>query len=131
MKILRMRHVAIEVDRPFWDATIGWYAHLGFAIESKGSDIIDGRPLSWVKLGDGFNTIELVLGREGHIALEVDRIDEDQYYNISPDGYRIQFIRDPCGNLIELVERKEEVNAEKLHQEQGAPEDHSGDRDQP
>jgi catechol 2,3-dioxygenase-like lactoylglutathione lyase family enzyme len=101
-----LRHIAI--CSKYYEASCEYYHSLGFATVSYGSDSINGRGIFWRKLSDGIVTIELIFGEqvEHHIAFTVDQIDESKYYCIAPSGHRVQFDRDPSGNLIEFVERK-------------------------
>ena len=39
-----------------------------------------------------------------HLAIEVDAVSRDAYYYVTPGGYKVQYIKDPSGNVIELVE---------------------------
>lgn len=106
MKSRGIRHIGI--CSKFYEASCEYYEALGFEVISHGSEKINGRGIFWRKLSDGHTTIELIFGEEveHHIAFTVDCIDESKYYCIAPSGHRIQFDRDPSGNLIEFVERR-------------------------
>lgn len=105
-----VRHVGIPAKH--YEATIKYYEDLGFAMVKSGRDVIDGRECIWRKMTDGILTIELLFGdrqNEPHIALTVDAIDESKYYYRTPSGHRVQFDRDPSGNLVEFVERRAKI----------------------
>ena len=91
-----------------WDDLIYGDSDANRILGGFGEDVIDGRSVVWCKMTDGLNTIELVFGEQAqhHISFTVDQIDERKYYYTAPSGHRIQFDRDPSGNLIEYVEKE-------------------------
>ena len=118
MKCLGLRHVGIRIDGKRWRQTVAYYEALGFTRAGpEQSELIDGRPASWIKLTDGLVTLELIAGRDPHLAFTVDEINADNYYYVTPEGYRVQFDQDPSGNVIEFVE-KGSGNVEKLYKDE-------------
>lgn len=108
MKCKGMRHVGIEIDIAKWTPTIDYYEALGFVKCGEDIEIIDGVAVGWQKLTDGIVMIEFIRRRESHLAFEVDEIDKNKYYYVTPAGHLVQFDRDPSGNLVEFVELKKE-----------------------
>ena len=112
MRALAVHHVSINVDD--LDGALAFYTeHLGMHMRTDRPELgIDG---AWLDLGG--QQVHLIVGKvpaaEGqHFAVQVDDIDGAigelravgvQVSDPSPiGGGRQAFLRDPCGNMIEL-----------------------------
>lgn len=129
--VKNLRHVGIVVTNE--KVAIEFYNKLGFKFESSGYlskfqtriflDTKTKNGLKWIKLAVDKNILELYImdkddissslyGELFHISLTTDNIEEDykkfEYFAISDiqisDKHKLFFMRDPFGNLIEMVE---------------------------
>ena len=100
----RIRHIGIRVKQIDSEHE-EFYANLGFKRLEAGGARIHGNYIKWLKMvNDDGDIIELIDGGMPHLAIEVDHVDKNAYYFVTPGGPLCQYITDPSGNCIELVE---------------------------
>ena len=104
----RLRHIGIRV-KEINTTHEKFYESLGFKRLDAGGARIHGRYIKWLKMVNGDGTvIELIDGGMPHLAIEVDHVDKNAYYFVTPGGAKTQYIQDASGNCIELVELSKE-----------------------
>lgn len=113
MKYLGTRHFGIRVKDT--EKSRRFYEKLGFEAYDITTVTIHGRQVTCIKMVDcRANHIELLDGGMPHIAIEVEEVNRKHYYFTTPDGYKVQYIQDPDGNCIELVEKPKDASKNKL-----------------
>jgi catechol 2,3-dioxygenase-like lactoylglutathione lyase family enzyme len=104
MSSTKVRHIGIRV-KAVDKEHIEFYEKFGFSRWSANGVRINGRHVTWCKMihADG-TVLELIDGGLTHLAIEVEEVDRNAYYYVTPTGHKVQYIVDPSGNPIELVE---------------------------
>lgn len=109
MRIINFRHYGLNIQ-----VSKEELSKMGCINTDKGVALIDGEEISWSKFVDKHGmAIETRSDSLGHISFTVDRIDDSQYYYVSPSGHKIQFHRLPDGMVIEYVEEPQIIEGEE------------------
>jgi catechol 2,3-dioxygenase-like lactoylglutathione lyase family enzyme len=110
-----IQHVAFEVPRERWDACAAFYGLLGFQRVQPPPSLADRA--AWVQRGPTqvhlLHVDEPVVLPRGHVAVVVDEYDatlaalRDAGHDVEPRaehwGSPRAYVRDPAGNLVELM----------------------------
>jgi len=110
-----IQHVAFEVSRERWDACVAFYALLGFERVPPPPTLADRA--AWVQSGPTqvhlMNVEEPTVLPRGHVAVVVDEYDatlaalREGGHDVEPRaehwGSPRAYVRDPAGNLVELM----------------------------